>query len=92
MVSVLLAMNAEPTLGFCYGAAYELFPDGRQERAMPDFAPTAGDRSVVLTGKGAALKGQPLPADYPPGTHVHEDLAAFAEWLITSRHGGAKPA
>ena len=47
---------------------------------------------LVLTGKGAAFKGQPLPPEYPPGTHVHEDLAAFAEWLIASKHAGAKPA
>jgi D-glycero-D-manno-heptose 1,7-bisphosphate phosphatase len=43
---------------------------------------------LVLTGKGAALKGQPLPPEYPPNTRVHEDLAAFADWLI-ARH--AKP-
>jgi D-glycero-D-manno-heptose 1,7-bisphosphate phosphatase len=38
---------------------------------------------LVLTGKGASLRGQPLPNDYPPATRVHADLAAFAEWLIT---------
>jgi D-glycero-D-manno-heptose 1,7-bisphosphate phosphatase len=44
---------------------------------------------LVLTGKGAApackgaaLRGQPLPDTYPANTRVHEDLAAFAEWLI----------
>jgi D-glycero-D-manno-heptose 1,7-bisphosphate phosphatase len=47
---------------------------------------------LVLTGKGAALKGQPLPPEYPPGTHVHDDLAAFAAWLIASRHAAAKAA
>lgn len=40
---------------------------------------------LVLTGKGAALRGRPLPASYPPGTRVHEDLGAFAEWLIQAR-------
>jgi D-glycero-D-manno-heptose 1,7-bisphosphate phosphatase len=44
---------------------------------------------LVLTGKGAALKGQPLPPDYPPGTRTHENLAAFADWLIKR---SAKPA
>ena len=44
---------------------------------------------LVLTGKGAALRGQPLPPEYPPGTLVHEDLTAFADWLV-ARH--AKPA
>jgi len=43
---------------------------------------------LVLTGKGAALKGQPLPTEYPPNTRVHEDLAAFADWLISRQ---AKP-
>jgi D-glycero-D-manno-heptose 1,7-bisphosphate phosphatase len=37
---------------------------------------------LVLTGKGAQLRGLPLPADYPAGTMVHEDLAAFADWLV----------
>jgi D-glycero-D-manno-heptose 1,7-bisphosphate phosphatase len=47
---------------------------------------------LVLTGKGAALKGLPLPAEFPAGTRVHEDLAAFADWLVTSRQAGVKPA
>ncbi|MBK0394977.1 D-glycero-beta-D-manno-heptose 1,7-bisphosphate 7-phosphatase [Ramlibacter algicola] len=37
---------------------------------------------LVLTGKGAALRGQPLPDDFPPGTQVHEDLAAFADAVV----------
>ncbi len=37
---------------------------------------------LVLTGKGAALRGRPLPPEYPPGTRVHADLAAFADHLI----------
>ena len=37
---------------------------------------------LVLTGKGAAFRGRPLPETFPPGTRVHEDLAAFAEDLI----------
>jgi D-glycero-D-manno-heptose 1,7-bisphosphate phosphatase len=36
---------------------------------------------LVLTGKGAALRGAPLPADFPAGTQVHDDLSAFADWL-----------
>jgi D-glycero-D-manno-heptose 1,7-bisphosphate phosphatase len=38
---------------------------------------------LVLTGKAASLRGQALPAEYPAHTVVHEDLAAFADWLIT---------
>jgi D-glycero-D-manno-heptose 1,7-bisphosphate phosphatase len=37
--------------------------------------------NLVLTGKGEALRGKPLPEGYPEGTRVHRDLAAFAEWL-----------
>lgn len=37
---------------------------------------------LVLTGNSAALKGRPLPADFPPDTRVHADLAAFADWLL----------
>ncbi len=36
---------------------------------------------LVRTGKGAPPPGA-LPPDYPPGTRVHEDLAAFATAFI----------
>ncbi len=37
---------------------------------------------LVLTGSGAAYRGCALPANFPPGTLVHDDLAAFARFLI----------
>lgn len=42
---------------------------------------------LVLTGKGAQYRGQVgqgqvLPANFPPRTTVHEDLAAFAAFII----------
>lgn len=37
---------------------------------------------LVRTGRGAALRDGPLPADYPPGTQVHADLVAFADHVI----------
>jgi D-glycero-D-manno-heptose 1,7-bisphosphate phosphatase len=37
---------------------------------------------LVLTGKGAEFRGRTLPNTYPPGTQVHEDLGAFADFLI----------
>lgn len=46
---------------------------------------------LVLTGKGTMLRGRPLPSSYPPGTRVHEDLGAFAEWLVNARRA-ASPA
>jgi D-glycero-D-manno-heptose 1,7-bisphosphate phosphatase len=43
---------------------------------------------LVLTGKGEALRGQPLPDNFPAGTRVHENLLAFADYLVT-RDGAA---
>ena len=37
---------------------------------------------LVLTGRGSAYRGLELPPEFPSGTHVHEDLAAFAAFLI----------
>ena len=37
---------------------------------------------LVLTGKGAPKQTDPLPAEFPLGTRVHVDLAAFASVLI----------
>jgi D-glycero-D-manno-heptose 1,7-bisphosphate phosphatase len=45
---------------------------------------------LVLTGKGAAYRGRPLPPEFPTGTQVHEDLGAFADALI-ARAAAAKP-
>ncbi|CAN7396389.1 D-glycero-beta-D-manno-heptose 1,7-bisphosphate 7-phosphatase [Pseudorhodoferax sp. LjRoot39] len=50
---------------------------------------------LVLTGKAAALADQgtapPLPSDFPAHTIVHQDLAAFAEFL-TARELLQRPA
>jgi D-glycero-D-manno-heptose 1,7-bisphosphate phosphatase len=37
---------------------------------------------LVYTGKGQKLRGQTLPADFPQDTRVHDDLAAFVDWLL----------
>jgi D-glycero-D-manno-heptose 1,7-bisphosphate phosphatase len=37
---------------------------------------------LVLTGKASVLRGQALPAGFPPGTLVHEDLSAFAAYMV----------
>ncbi len=43
---------------------------------------------LLLTGKSHALRGMlpanEVPANFPEGTQVHEDLAALAEHLITT--------
>ena len=37
---------------------------------------------LVLTGKGAALRGQALPATFPAQTLVHQDLSEFVAHLL----------
>ena len=37
---------------------------------------------LVLTGKGAPVQTDPLPPEFPPGTRVHADLAAFATAFV----------
>jgi D-glycero-D-manno-heptose 1,7-bisphosphate phosphatase len=37
---------------------------------------------LVLTGKAAGYRGQVLPQTFPMGTMVHEDLQAFAQFLV----------
>lgn len=46
---------------------------------------------LVLTGKGEALRGKPLPDTFPPGTQVHADLMAFADFLVARDAGLANP-
>jgi D-glycero-D-manno-heptose 1,7-bisphosphate phosphatase len=43
---------------------------------------TGCEPHLVLTGQGAQFRDQSLPSAFPAGTRVHEDLAAFAEYLI----------
>lgn len=40
---------------------------------------------LVLTGKGAGYRGRELPEQFPAGTRVHEDLAAFVEHLLATQ-------
>jgi D-glycero-D-manno-heptose 1,7-bisphosphate phosphatase len=46
---------------------------------------------LVLTGKGEALRGQTLPASFPAGTQVHEDLAAFVDFLLAREAASLNP-
>ena len=43
---------------------------------------------LVLTGQGARPRGQMPPPDYPPDTVEHEDLAAFAEFILAQEARG----
>lgn len=48
-------------------------------------AQAAGCRThLVLTGRGAPTQTRPLTPEYPAGTQVHADLAAFATALIAA--------
>ena len=38
---------------------------------------------LVCTGKSEGWKGPGLPEGFPPETLVHEDLAAFADWMLS---------
>jgi D-glycero-D-manno-heptose 1,7-bisphosphate phosphatase len=46
---------------------------------------------LVLTGKGEALRGQPLPDSFPPGTQVHDNLTAFADFLLAREAAALNP-
>ncbi len=37
---------------------------------------------LVLTGNAGVYRGQDLPSTFPAHTRVHEDLGAFADWLV----------
>jgi D-glycero-D-manno-heptose 1,7-bisphosphate phosphatase len=47
---------------------------------------------LVLTGKGAKFRDMALGLDFPQGTLVHEDLAAFAQHLLLSGEQSDTPA
>ena len=43
---------------------------------------------LLLSGMSAACRGAPLPPEFPPNTVVHDDLAAFVDFLL-AREGKA---
>jgi D-glycero-D-manno-heptose 1,7-bisphosphate phosphatase len=47
---------------------------------------------LILTGKAAAWRGQPLDGHFPPGTQAHGDLAAFARHLLAREDFRIRPA
>ena len=51
-------------------------------RDMVGGAAAGCEPHLVLTGKGEAFLGRALPEAFPANTRVHEDLAAFATWLV----------
>ena len=75
-------------IGERYGIALAgVAATGDTVRDLQAAAAAGCDPHLVLTGKGAVWRdqvgaGRPLPAEFPPGTVVHEDLAAFASFLL----------
>ncbi len=45
---------------------------------------------LVLTGNGGIYQGIALPQTFPANTRVHQDLGAFADWLV-ARDASVQP-
>lgn len=79
-------------IGERYGISLKGVPTvGDSARDIMAGAAVGCEPHLVLTGKGAALRGQALPDNFPPGTKVHENLLAFADHLV-SRDAAVPPA
>ncbi len=71
-------------IGERYGVDLRGMPAvGDALRDLVSAAAAGCEPHLVLTGKAAALRARPLPEGYPADTVVHEDLAAFAQYLVT---------
>jgi D-glycero-D-manno-heptose 1,7-bisphosphate phosphatase len=55
---------------------------GDTQRDVVAAAAAGCEPHLVLTGKAAAYRGRELPEGYPIDTMVHQDLAAFADYLV----------
>lgn len=70
-------------IGERYGVSLKGVPTvGDSARDLVAGAVVGCEPHLVLTGKGEALRGQPLPDHFPAGTRVHENLPAFADYLV----------
>lgn len=70
-------------IGERYGVSLKGVPTvGDSARDLVAGAVVGCEPHLVLTGKGEALRGQPLPDPFPAGTRVHENLLAFADYLV----------
>lgn len=70
-------------IGERFGVDLRLIPSvGDTARDVLAAAAAGCEPHLVLTGKGAAYRGRNLPETFPKATQVHEDLAAFADFLL----------
>lgn len=66
-----------------YGVELDGVPAvGDSQRDLVAAVSAGCEPHLVLTGKAAAFRDRPLPEGYPAQTVLHEDLAAFADYLI----------
>ena len=76
-------------IGERYGVTLKGVPTvGDSARDLIAGATAGCEPHLVLSGKSAKLRGQPLPDNFPASTRVHENLLAFADYLV-SRDGTA---
>lgn len=77
-------------IGERYGVELAGVPTaGDSVRDLQAGAAAGCEPHLVLTGKGETWRGLPLPDTFPPGTQVHDDLAAFASALIARQTAAA---
>lgn len=62
--------------------AHTIASAGDSLRDVQAAAAAGCEPHLVLTGKAAHLRGQPLPDTFPANTVVHQDLNAFADFVI----------
>ena len=59
---------------------------GDSLRDMQAAAEAGCEPHLVLTGNAYHLRGQPLPETFPANTVVHQDLSAFADFVIARQN------
>ncbi|BEP40037.1 hypothetical protein GmRootV15_06260 [Variovorax sp. V15] len=71
-------------IGDRYGIDLKGIPTcGDSLRDLQAGAAAGCEPHLLLTGMGAACRGvDPLPSEYPANTMVHDDLAAFVDFLL----------
>jgi D-glycero-D-manno-heptose 1,7-bisphosphate phosphatase len=70
-------------IGERYGMDLKTVPAvGDTLRDLVGAASAGCEPHLVLTGNGAAYRSIALPPTFPAATRVHEDLSAFANWLV----------
>lgn len=78
-------------IGERYGVDLACVPAvGDRLRDLQAGAAAGCEPHLVLTGDGERYRGMPLPPQCPEHTHVHENLAAFASFLL-QREAQAHP-